>query len=269
MLPVRPETPAMSATPSSPSDLTSLNHVAVTPSANGQETPPANRDSNGRFTKGNAGGPGNPYNRRVAELRRALMSVVSDEDICAIGRVLLEKAKSGDLAAIKLLFTYLLGKPAAAPDPDAVDLHEWQLRRQSPPVQEVADVIHDAMSAQKACDLVGETLPLMDQSAAVNTAGRMARQPLLAPLAPPSRAVVQSVPDSKRFNRPKPDYDHRQWDGPPLPEEDEDGLVDGIMSERVAAEVIAMLEAAWQPESEPAKEGTAKKSGKKRRRKDF
>ena len=145
--------------------------------------------------------------------------------------------------------SYLLGKPAPAPDPDAVDLHEWQLRRQSPPVQEVADVINEGMSAQKACDLVGETLPLMDQSAAVNTAGRMARNPLLAPLAPP-RAVTQSVTDGKRFNRRQPDYDHRQWEGPPLPEEDEDGLVDGIMSERVAAEIITMLEAAWQPESE-------------------
>jgi hypothetical protein len=248
----------MSATPSLPTDLTSLNHAAAAPSANGHyETPPANdatgREANGRFGKGNAGGPGNPYNRRVAELRRALLTVVSDEDICAIGRVLLEKAKSGDLAAIKLLFTYLLGKPAPAPDPDAVDLHEWQLRRQSPPVQEVADVIHEAMSAEKACELVTDVLPLMNDSAAVNTAGRMARKPLLAPLAPPSAARPQPAADYKRVNRPTPDYDHRQWDGPPLPEEDEDGLVDGIMSERVAAEIIAMLEAAWQPEQEPTK----------------
>ena len=31
--------------------------------------PDNGRDANGKFAKGNAGGPGNPYNRRVAELR--------------------------------------------------------------------------------------------------------------------------------------------------------------------------------------------------------
>jgi hypothetical protein len=93
------------------------------------DTPPGlvgGRDSRGRFAKGNAGGPGNPYNRRVAELRRIMLEEVSDDAMRVIIQVLLFKAQSGDLAAIKLVLQYVLGKPTPAPDPDAVERHEPQ-----------------------------------------------------------------------------------------------------------------------------------------------
>jgi hypothetical protein len=53
-------------------------------------------------------------------------------DILSVLRVLLGLARSGDLAAIKLFLEYTVGKPSAAVDPDQVDLHEWQLQRQTP-----------------------------------------------------------------------------------------------------------------------------------------
>jgi hypothetical protein len=90
------------------------------------------RDSRGRFAKGNLGGPGNPYNRRVAELRRIMLEEVSDDAMRCIIQVLLFKAQSGDLAAIKLVLQYVLGKPTPAPDPDAVERHEPQPEQQTP-----------------------------------------------------------------------------------------------------------------------------------------
>jgi hypothetical protein len=87
--------------------------------------PPASgRDSNGRFTQGNAGGPGNPYARQVAALRRALLQLVTEEEITAIAKALLEQAKKGNVSAAKLLFSYTLGQPAKAVDPDRLPEHE-------------------------------------------------------------------------------------------------------------------------------------------------
>lgn len=72
------------------------------------------RDANGRFVKGNAGGPGNPFARRVAQLRAVLMESVTDEDMRDVVQTLVTLAKAGDVAAIKLLFERLLGRVATA-----------------------------------------------------------------------------------------------------------------------------------------------------------
>jgi len=58
-------------------------------------------------------GPGNPYARQVAALRRALHAAVSEKEVKELGRALLDKAKKGDVPACKLLLSYLLGKPVA------------------------------------------------------------------------------------------------------------------------------------------------------------
>jgi hypothetical protein len=106
------------------------------------ETPRAERDANGRFVKGNAGGPGNPFARKVAALRKALVDSVTADDIRALFTMLLKRAKTGDTAAAKLLFQYALGKPGAAADPDRVDIDEWRLMQEkSRPPQEMAGVV--------------------------------------------------------------------------------------------------------------------------------
>jgi hypothetical protein len=86
----------------------------------------AGRDSNGRFTKGNRGGPGNPFARQVAALRKALLDAVTVEDIDAIAKKLLQLAKEGDLAAIKIILAYTIGKPKITVEPDHLDVEEWE-----------------------------------------------------------------------------------------------------------------------------------------------
>ncbi|HZY84030.1 MAG TPA: hypothetical protein VFE78_04325 [Gemmataceae bacterium] len=99
---------------------------AKPPTADGE------RAAGGRFGKGNAGGPGNPFARQVAALRRTLLASVTEEDVEAVARELVRRAKDGDLAAAKLLLSYTLGKPAAAVDPDTLDQQEWDIYRRSP-----------------------------------------------------------------------------------------------------------------------------------------
>src|SRR5919109_2559853 len=95
--------------------------------------PPENgasgRDAKGRFAPGNPGGPGNPFARRTAELRREFLAEASGEDLRAVCRALLERAKAGDVAAAKLALSYLMGKPERAVDPDTLDEQEWHLWR--------------------------------------------------------------------------------------------------------------------------------------------
>ena len=59
------------------------------------------RDAGGRFTRGNPGGPGNPFARRIAELRRAAIATVTEDDIQAVITALIAKAKQGDVAAAR------------------------------------------------------------------------------------------------------------------------------------------------------------------------
>jgi hypothetical protein len=50
----------------------------------------------------------NPW---VAKLREAMFDAVTEADIQAIVKHLVEKAKKGDPAALKMVFEYLLGGP--------------------------------------------------------------------------------------------------------------------------------------------------------------
>ena len=72
------------------------------------------RDKQGRFIVGNKGGPGNPHAKQVALLRAALLSAVTPEDLHDVIRVLIEKALSGNVSAIKELLDRLYGKPKVA-----------------------------------------------------------------------------------------------------------------------------------------------------------
>ena len=70
----------------------------------------------GRFLPGNAGGPGNPFARRTAQLRAVLFEEVSDADLRAIVRAMVQAAKAGDLAAGREVLDRVIGKPAARAD---------------------------------------------------------------------------------------------------------------------------------------------------------
>ncbi len=78
--------------------------------ANPAPTEPSGRDSRGRFCRGNPGGPGNPFARKTAALRQALLDTVTVEDLQAIVRRLLQKAKEGDVAAARLVLSYAIDK---------------------------------------------------------------------------------------------------------------------------------------------------------------
>jgi hypothetical protein len=96
-----------------------------------KETNATGRESNGRFAKNNRGGPGNPFARQVAAFRACLINSVTEDDMKAIVYKLVDRARFGNLQAIKLLFSYLLGTPKPVVEPDELDLHEMHLAHQT------------------------------------------------------------------------------------------------------------------------------------------
>lgn len=98
---------------------------------NTNANPSSGRDNKGRFTIGNLGGPGNPFARKVAALRQALIDSVTPADIQAIAASLIQRAKEGNVQAAKLLLSYSIGKPQPAPEPDRLDADEWNVYKET------------------------------------------------------------------------------------------------------------------------------------------
>ena len=84
----------------------------------------AGHESNGRFAKGNAGGPGNPHVRRIALMRAAVAEAVTVEDLVAVMRKLVALAMEGDREAAKLVLHSTIGKPADVRAERHLDLRE-------------------------------------------------------------------------------------------------------------------------------------------------
>ena len=80
------------------------------PSPNGSN----GRDAKGRFSKGNPGGPGNPYAQQVGKLRSALLRAVSEADMKAIVARLVKLAKEGNVRAAREVLDRCIGRPIEA-----------------------------------------------------------------------------------------------------------------------------------------------------------
>jgi len=148
----------------------------------GNEEQPT-RGPNGRFLKGNPGGPGNPFARECAMMRKALMSSLTYEEMKIIGAQVVCKAKMGDLAAAKLVFQYILGKPAPMVDPDDLDIHEMKLYQSAPKFEEVTEVIQK-MPSDVASGLCRTVLPFVGQTQAEAIAECVDKGYVPAPPAP-------------------------------------------------------------------------------------
>lgn len=103
----------------------------ATPTPNGPQT---GRDPSGRFSKGNSGGPGNPYAAEVGKRRARLMKAIKDKDIDQAVKVLREVMTSGKdsdrLTAAKLLLDRALGPIVEADLVDRLEQLERTLREQ-------------------------------------------------------------------------------------------------------------------------------------------
>src|SRR6516162_3377806 len=117
------------------------------------------RDARGRFSRGNKAGSGNPYARRVAMLRRAMLSIVKPNDLQTIIVKLILLACGGDVAAARLVLQYTLGKPTESVDPDTLDLQEVELAKQRLAFRPELPEILAGLPPRVACEMAREMVP--------------------------------------------------------------------------------------------------------------
>jgi hypothetical protein len=129
-----------------------------------------------RFAKGNKAGCGNPFTRRLGELRAAFLDAVTDDNVQDLAHALLARALDGDLAAATLFLHYAIGKPGESVNPDDAGQDEWDRMFRRPQIGQVdaAAKMHDPAKAAEAArkcfrddvlDLV-ETIRRWDREAA-------------------------------------------------------------------------------------------------------
>jgi hypothetical protein len=160
------------------------------------QQPTEERDAKGRFGKGNKGGPGNPFARKVAQLRAALVNFVTEDDMKHLCFVLKMRAEGGDMQAMKLLFQYVLGKPTETVDPDRLDVDEWQKMKEKSRSPEEATKVLGGLPAQTVCEVTKVAWPCAVE--------QVFNQPMLAGL----REMDER--DARRQAKAK-----RQEEGPP------------------------------------------------------
>ena len=97
------------------------------------------RRPDGTFAEGNKIGKGNPLAGQIAKLRAALIRAIDARDVAEIMRGVIERAKSGDLAAAKLVLSYCAGEPAKLID---------DLARRHPAASLPRETVHELIGAE-------------------------------------------------------------------------------------------------------------------------
>ena len=107
------------------------------PKKNSRSTAEDNgRRGNGRFAAGNQFGKGNPHAQRVAKLRSTLLKAVTQTDMRAMIKRMVDEAKNGDVQACKLVLSYAIGRPPETIDPDELEAKAWELAKRMPSASE-------------------------------------------------------------------------------------------------------------------------------------
>jgi hypothetical protein len=107
----------------------------------------------------------------VAGLRKALLESVTEADVARLGRELLAQALGGEVAAAKVLLSYVVGKPTAPVDPDRVELEAWKLLLSWPTVAEVLAATW-AVRPAAAAQVVEAGAPATDEEVLMKAADR-------------------------------------------------------------------------------------------------
>ncbi len=148
------------------------------------------RDGKGRFARGNKYGPGNPFARQTAALRSALLRKLTEEQIERVADKLIEQALEGDLAAIRLVLLYAIGKPTPAMNPDDLDRQELEYHRA------------DRVTPEEMRELTAKVMPL-----------DMANE-LLRIMAPCRAAGIAQILHEERLAREQDAAEHDQESAP-------------------------------------------------------
>ena len=122
---------------------------------------PNDRGAGGQFTKGNAGGPGNPHARACAKMLQAFRDNITEDEMLQICRMLFVKAVGGDISAAKIILSYKIGKPLPAPHPDSIDRDEWDHYQNDAIQDKEMKLVLSSLPTHSGNDIARVSLPIM------------------------------------------------------------------------------------------------------------
>lgn len=149
------------------------------------EAVPTGRDTRGRFLRGNRFARGNPIARKMAILRTTLLEAVTEDDLRAVVAKLIERAKAGDIAAVKELLDRTLGRPSPGPPLDEQDATIFRA------AIAMIEARHE-LRRQAGRDYVG-----IDNERLTAEEAAQAAEALGVPLPPPERWGVRNVEEDE------------------------------------------------------------------------
>jgi hypothetical protein len=147
------------------------------PATTSTAPPPEGRDAYVRFTKGNRGGPGNPFARRTAGLRKAFCNALTQRQMRQLARALHERALEGDTAAARLLLSYGVGRPGTAADPDTLDRHEMGVFAAAPEMLVEFQRCYRALTPPVLAELARGLLPILAEAHRQQLAAKLQQEP--------------------------------------------------------------------------------------------
>ncbi len=171
--------------------------------------PKKDRDAKGKFVKGNPGGPGNPYARKIAALRQSLIKHLGPRELYEIVRLLVGQAMCGNIESTKVLFQYVIGKAPDAPDPDGVNLAEWQQYVDNPATAEAVTKLLDTLPHEQALTFLRAMWPALLALRAEKTTPGSGGTGLSA-CAEPAQAGMP-VPPETDVDRVRTSHEGRAW----------------------------------------------------------
>lgn len=148
-------------------------------------------DPRGRFRPGNRCGQGNPAAKQTAALRQVLRAAVTTDDITAIAAKLRQMALRGNLSAIRLLLSYVIGRPGAGEEEQA---------EPGPPPPETPTVAEEPAPVVGTAPQASADRPAVSPAGeppTVHTAGARPAAPAPEAPPPPSAPVANDEPQPR------------------------------------------------------------------------
>jgi hypothetical protein len=98
---------------------------------------------------------------------------ITDEEMYALCRVLFDRASTGDMNALKMIFQYKMGKPQPAPNPDLLDRDEWDNLQKDGMTNEEMKQALTRLPSRVGNQIVNAALPEIIESFTRDLAGKL------------------------------------------------------------------------------------------------
>jgi hypothetical protein len=98
-------------------------------------------------------------------MRKVFSDAVSEEDLIEVAKAMTQKAKQGDVAAARLVLSYVVGQPEPVVEPDTLNLEELKLYEEETKHFKALPAVAAAPDLEMVCTIARSTRPSIAEAA--------------------------------------------------------------------------------------------------------